>query len=58
MPKPQMKRTDAFQASSPSDDYAPKKYSAKEHAAMGAKALFLICALFVLLWGLNAIAVK
>lgn len=41
-----------------SDDYAPKKYSAREHVAMEAKVILVLGLLFGLLWLLDAIAAK
>jgi hypothetical protein len=58
MAKPQLKRTDDPEAMPSSDDYAPKKYSAREDVAMGAKVILVLGLLFGLLWLLDAIAAK
>ncbi len=55
MPKPQLKRTDDVPALAPTDDYAPKKYSAREHAAMGLKIFLIVSVLFGLLWLVDAL---
>lgn len=58
MVKPQLKRTDDPPADPSADAYAPKKYSPREHAAMGAKVILVVGFLFGLLWLLDAIAAK
>jgi hypothetical protein len=58
MAKPQLKRTDNPEAVASLDDYAPKKYSAREHVAMGAKVFLVLGLLFGLLWLLGAMAAK
>ncbi|MEO8341688.1 MAG: hypothetical protein ABI604_18625 [Nitrospirota bacterium] len=58
MAKPQLKRTDDPPDMPSSGGYAPKKYSAREQAAMGAKITLVAGSLFGLLWLLNAITVK
>ena len=55
MPKPQLKRTADVLGACPTDDYAPKKYSAREHAAMGLKIFLIVGVLFGLLWLVNAL---
>lgn len=48
-------RTDDLPAAPARDDYAPKKYSAREHALMGAKILLVVGLLFGLLWLVDAL---
>ncbi len=55
MPEPQLKRTDDAPGVPPTDDYAPKTYSAREHAAMGLKIFLVVGALFGLLWLVDAL---
>lgn len=58
MAKSQLKRTNDPEYVALLDDYAPKKYSLREHVAMGGKVILVIVLLFGLLWLLNAIAAK
>ncbi len=58
MAKPQLKRTDDPEPMPSSDEYAPKKYSARQHAAMGTKVILVFGLLFGLLWLLDAITSK
>ena len=55
IPKPQLKRTDDIPGVCPTDDYAPKKYSAREHAAIGLKIFLTVGLLFGLLWLIDAL---
>lgn len=53
-----LKRTDDSEYEDFSDAYAPKRYSLREHIAMGGKLILVIGLLFGLLWLLNAVATK
>ncbi len=55
MPKPQLKRTDDVPDVSSTDAYAPRQYSAREHAAMGLKVFLIVGLLFGLLWLVDAL---
>ncbi len=55
MPKPQVKKTDAVPDVSSTDAYAPKRYSAREYAAMGLKMFLIVGLLFGLLWLFDAL---
>lgn len=55
MPKPQLKRIDDVPGVCPKDDYAPKQYSAREHAATGLKIFLVVGFLFGLLWLVDAL---
>jgi len=52
------KKTDDREYDGLMDDYAPKKYSFREHVAMGGKLVLVIGFVFGLMWLLNAIAAK
>ncbi len=58
MVKTQLKRTEDPPAIAASDKYAPKQYSAAEHAAMGAKIVLVVGLLFGLLWLLDVMVAK
>ena len=53
MMKPQAQQCDEAPNASPMTDYAPKKYSVREHAAMGLKIFLIIGVLFGFLWVVN-----
>jgi hypothetical protein len=55
MPKPHLKKNDDVAGVGPTDDYAAKKYSAREHAAMGLKIFLIVGLLFGLLWLVDAL---
>lgn len=50
-----MNRTDDRPAAPTTNDYAPKQYSAREHALMGAKILLVVGLLLGLLWLVDAL---
>ncbi len=55
MARPHLKRTDDVPGVDTTDDYAPKKYSAREHAAMGLKIFLIVGLFFGLLWLVDAL---
>jgi hypothetical protein len=54
MAKPQLQQCDNTQDASSTNDYAPKRYSVREHAWMGLKIFLIIGALFGFLWLVTA----
>ncbi len=58
MAKPQMKRTEDLPDVPTNEDYAPRTYTAREHAVMGVKVVLFVGLLLGLLWLLDAIAAK
>ncbi len=53
--KPQLKKNDDPPPTSFTDDYAPKKYSAREHMMMGLKIFVTLGILLGLLWLVDAV---
>jgi hypothetical protein len=55
MAKPQLKANGDVPCISSTDNYAPKKYSAREHALMGFKIFLVVGFLFGLLWWVDTL---
>jgi len=53
MARPQAQQCDDAPDTSLMNDYAPKKYSVREHAVMGLKIFLIIGVLFAFLWVVN-----
>jgi hypothetical protein len=53
MARPQAQQCDDAPDASLMNDYAPKKYSVREHAVMGLKIFLIIGVLFGFLWVVN-----
>ena len=58
MSKPKLNRTEDLPATPSADNYAPREYSAREHAAIGAKIILVVGLLFGFLWLVDAMASK
>ena len=58
MPRPQSQQSDDAPDASSMNDYAPKKYSVREHAVMGFKIFLIIGVLFGFLWVVNLLKVQ
>ena len=58
MARPQQQQFDDTPDASSMNDYAPKKYSVREHAVMGFKIFVIIGVLFGFLWLVNLLKVQ